>query len=30
MFARRIRPDWTCLGNEIDGDDIRVALAKLK
>jgi N6-adenosine-specific RNA methylase IME4 len=30
MFARRVRSDWTCLGNEIDGDDIRVALAKLK
>lgn len=30
LFARRVRPDWTCLGNEIDGDDIRDALAKLK
>jgi len=30
MFARRIRPGWTCLGNEIDGKDIREALADLK
>lgn len=30
MFARRIRPGWTCLGNEIDGMDIRDALAALK
>jgi N6-adenosine-specific RNA methylase IME4 len=30
MFARRIRPGWTCLGNEIDGKDIRDALAALK
>jgi N6-adenosine-specific RNA methylase IME4 len=29
LFARRIRPDWTCLGNEIDGKDIRDALAAL-
>jgi N6-adenosine-specific RNA methylase IME4 len=29
LFARRIRPDWTCLGNEIDGKDIRDALAEL-
>jgi N6-adenosine-specific RNA methylase IME4 len=30
LFARRQRPDWTCLGNEIDGKDIRDALAELK
>jgi N6-adenosine-specific RNA methylase IME4 len=30
MFARRVRSDWTCLGNEIDGKDIRDALADLK
>jgi N6-adenosine-specific RNA methylase IME4 len=30
LFARRARPDWTCLGNEIDGDDIRDAIIKLK
>jgi N6-adenosine-specific RNA methylase IME4 len=30
LFARRVRPDWTCLGNEIDGKDIRDALADLK
>lgn len=30
LFARRVRPDWTCLGNEIcNGEDIRVSLAKL-
>ena len=29
MFARRIRPGWTCLGNEIDGKDIHDALAEL-
>lgn len=30
LFARRHRPDWTCLGNEIcDGEDIRDSLAKL-
>lgn len=29
MFARRQRTGWTCLGNEIDGDDIRDALNKL-
>ena len=30
LFARRIRPDWTCLGNEIcNGEDIRVSLSKL-
>lgn len=26
LFARRQRPNWTCLGNEIDGRDIRIAL----
>jgi N6-adenosine-specific RNA methylase IME4 len=30
MFARRVRPGWTCLGNEIDGKDIRDALTDLK
>lgn len=30
LFARRIRPDWTCLGNEVcNGEDIRVSLSKL-
>lgn len=30
LFARRHRPDWTCLGNEIcNGEDITVSLAKL-
>lgn len=29
LFARRIRPGWTCLGNEIDGKDIYDALADL-
>ena len=29
LFARRLRPGWTCLGNEIDGKDIRDALATL-
>lgn len=30
LFARRIRPGWTCLGNEIDGKDIYDALADLQ
>lgn len=30
LFARRKRPGWTCLGNEIDGQDIRAALAVLE
>ena len=30
LFARRLRPGWTCLGNEIDGKDIYDALADLK
>jgi N6-adenosine-specific RNA methylase IME4 len=30
LFARRIRPNWICLGNEVcNGEDIRVSLAKL-
>lgn len=30
MFARRVRPDWTCIGNEVcNGEDIRDSLAKL-
>jgi N6-adenosine-specific RNA methylase IME4 len=30
LFARRIRPNWTCLGNEVcNGEDIRVSLSKL-
>lgn len=30
MFARRIRPGWICVGNEIcNGEDITVSLAKL-
>lgn len=30
LFARRIRPGWTCLGNEIcNGEDIRISLSKL-
>lgn len=29
LFARRQRPGWTCVGNEIDGLDIRDALARL-
>lgn len=29
MFARRLRNDWTCLGNEIDGRDIRVSIDQL-
>lgn len=28
LFARRQRPGWTCMGNEIDGLDIRDAIAK--
>jgi N6-adenosine-specific RNA methylase IME4 len=29
MFARRIRPGWTCIGNEVcNGEDIRDSLAK--
>lgn len=30
LFARRLRPGWTCLGNEIDGKDIYDALADLQ
>lgn len=29
LFARRTRPSWTCLGNEIDGKDIRQALSEI-
>lgn len=29
LFARRQRKDWICLGNEIDGKDIRDALKEL-
>lgn len=30
MFARRLRPEWTCIGNEVcNGEDISVSLAKL-
>lgn len=31
LFARRVRPGWTCLGNECegDGDDIRTSLDRL-
>jgi N6-adenosine-specific RNA methylase IME4 len=29
LFARRHRPGWKCLGNELDGLDIRDALVKL-
>jgi N6-adenosine-specific RNA methylase IME4 len=29
VFSRRQRPGWTCLGNEVDGLDIRESLAKL-
>lgn len=30
MFARRVRPGWVCVGNEIcNGEDITVSLAKL-
>lgn len=27
VFARRRRPNWTCIGNELDGLDIRDSLA---
>lgn len=30
LFARRVKPNWICLGNEVcNGEDIRVSLAKL-
>jgi N6-adenosine-specific RNA methylase IME4 len=30
LFARRIRPGWTCLGNEVcNGEDMQVSLSKL-
>lgn len=30
LFARETYPGWVCLGNEIDGMDIRDAIAGLK
>lgn len=30
LFAREVYPGWTCVGNEIDGMDIRDAIEKLK
>jgi len=29
LFARRVRPGWTCLGNAIDGKDITNSLQEL-
>jgi N6-adenosine-specific RNA methylase IME4 len=29
MFARRVRPGWTCIGDAIDGKDIRDAIQEL-
>lgn len=29
IFARRRRPGWTCIGNELDGLDIRESLARV-
>lgn len=29
IFARRQRPGWTCIGNELDGLDIRESLARV-
>lgn len=29
LFARRYRKNWTCIGNELDGLDIRDSLARL-
>lgn len=30
LFARRIRPGWTCLGNEVcNGEDINISISKL-
>lgn len=29
IFARRRRPGWTCVGNELDGLDIRDSLARV-
>lgn len=30
LFARRVRPDWTCIGNEVSlGEDIRDSIEKL-
>ena len=30
IFARNTYPGWTCIGNEIDGKDIRVAIENIK
>jgi N6-adenosine-specific RNA methylase IME4 len=29
VFARRVRPSWTCVGNAIDGKDVTIALNDL-
>lgn len=29
LFARRQRPNWTCIGNEVDGLDIRESLGRV-
>ena len=30
LFARRLRPGWTCLGNEVcNGEDINISLSKI-
>lgn len=29
IFSRRQRPGWTCIGNELDGLDIRESLARI-
>jgi N6-adenosine-specific RNA methylase IME4 len=29
LFARRRRPGWVCIGNELDGLDVRDSLARL-
>lgn len=29
LFARQIVPGWTCIGNEVDGRDIRESLASI-
>lgn len=30
LFAREVHPGWVCVGNEIDGMDIRDAIEQLK
>ena len=30
LFAREMHPGWVCVGNEIDGMDIRDAIGQLK